>query len=366
MKTTCPVPGPRRSARLLQFFLFSYFLVATLAFSTEPLRVGLAGREPFAVGGKVPGGVVVDIWEKIAANNNWTFDFSSFSSIEEGLNAVADGRIDILAGSTPIKRSELAHVEFSQPYFRSGLQILVPDKQPTSELRLLGNLEELLHLEIFWIVTAGVVGLTIFVYWFEKKHNPDFPQGRKDGIAEAFYYVLTLALTGKSDYKGFSGVLGRFVMIVWILLGIITVAYVTSSITSAMTVEKLKGRIAGPQDLPGKTVVVVSNSDAEQALAQKGITLHKAPTFEDAVAALLAGKADALVDDVALVQTLDFKKPEVPVSTVGPVFSKVYFGFAFAIGNPLRLPFNRSLLQISENGDLAQILATYFGPDRQY
>lgn len=365
MQPTCPAHGLRPSARLLPFFLFGFCLISALAFSAEPLRIGVAGRDPFAGAGKVPQGVVVDIWEKIAADNNWTFEFFPFPSIEEGLNAVSSGRIDILAGSTPIKRSNLNGVEFSQPYFHSGLQILIPDKTGASTLRLLGNLEELLHLEIFWIVAICVVGLTIFVYWFERKHNPDFPKERKEGVAEAFYYVVTLALTGKSTYKGFPGVLGRFVMIVWILLGIITVAYVTSSITSAMTVEKLKGKISGPQDLPGKTVAVVKNSDAEQILAEKGITLIKAPTFEDAVAALLAGKADALVDDAAVVQSLDYKKPEVPVSTIGPVFSKVNFGFAFGIGSPLRLPFNQSLLKINENGDLAKILATYFGPGRQ-
>ena len=365
MKPTLLARSPRISAAPALFFVIGFCLLADMSFSAEPLRIGVAGREPFASGGKVPDGVVVDIWEKIAADNHWTFEYFPFSSIEEGLNAVSGGRIDILAGSTPIKRSNLERVEFSQPYFHSGLQILIPDKPRASTLRLLGNLEELLHLEIFWIVSACVIGLTVFVYWFERKHNPDFPKERKEGIAEAFYYVVTLALTGKSTYKGFPGVLGRFVMIVWILLGIITVAYVTSSITSAMTVEKLKSRIAGPQDLTGKTVAVVRNSDAAQFLAEKGITLIEAPTFEDAVAALLAGKADALVDDAAVVQSLDYKKPQVPVSTVGPVFSKVNFGFAFGIGSPLRLPFNQSLLRITENGDLASILATYFGPGRQ-
>lgn len=340
-------------------------LALTSFASAEPLRVGVAGREPFVSGNHPPEGIVVDLWEKIAAENSWSFKYVAVENTGAGLEAIASGSLDVLAGETPITRENLRRADFSQPYFHSGLQILVPDRPGSSAFRFFSDLAEMLRLEIFWFVASCVVLLTAFVFWFERRHNPDFPKEGKEGLAEAFYYVVTLALTGKSTYKGFPGVLGRVVMIVWIILGIVTVAYVTSSITSAMTVEKLKGKIAGPKDLPGHIVATPTGSEALVWLASHGISIHDSPGIEEAVAAMLAGDADAVVDDAAIVQTIDFKKPQIPVSTAGPIFSKVNLGFAFPVGSPLRIPFNEALARLEETGDLAKILTSYFGPDYQ-
>jgi hypothetical protein len=206
----------------LAFFLFT----ASLFASQQNLRVGVAGQPPFINLESVPSGAAVDIWEKIAADNEWNFDYTRFDTTENGLKAIVDGSVDILVGDTPINKKNLSQVEFSQPFFHSGLQIMIADYQKSMRSRLASDIKDLLKLEIFWVMLACIVILSTAVYLFERKHNPDFPAGRKEGIAEAFYYVVSLALTGKTAYKGFPGVLGRLVLIIWILLGIISVAYV--------------------------------------------------------------------------------------------------------------------------------------------
>ena len=80
-------------------------------------------------------------------------------------------------------------------------------------------MKDLATLEVFWILLAGVLILSSAVYFFERKHNPDFPKGRKEGVAEALYYVMAMTLTGKSVYKGFPGVLGRMVLMLWVFAG---------------------------------------------------------------------------------------------------------------------------------------------------
>lgn len=307
----------------------------------------------------------MEILEQVAAENKWTYDTVVFPDIESGLKAVCDGSIDILAGDIPVTHSGFFSVEFSHPYFHSGLQILVPEKTASSSLSFFTDLLDLVHLKMFWGILTVVLVLTLFVYWFERKHNPDFPKGRKDGLAEAFYYVVTLALTGKSAYKGFPGVLGRLVMIVWIILGIVVVAYVTSSITSAMTIEKLKGKIHGPGDLRDKCVAVVENSAAQGYMRENGIYQQPFPSLDEAVQFMLTGGADAVVDGAPQVQTIDFKQPNIPVKVAGPIFSRCTYGFAFPIGSPLRLPFNRALTALNENGSIERIFISYFGPDNQ-
>lgn len=343
-------------------FLTIFLFLCAVAHSAEPLRVALAGEEPFVIQGPPFSGVAVDVWEKIAAANSWTFVYTAYPTVDAAIQAVAEGKMDLVAGNVGITKDRLRQVEFSQPFFRSGLQIMVSEARPHSVARLGDDLLDLVRLSLFWYLIAAVLVFTVFVFLFERRHNPDFPKAKKEGLAEAFYYVVSLALTGKSTYKGFPGVLGRLVMVAWMILGIITVAYVTSSITSTMTLEKMGNRIAGPQDLPGKTVAVVSGSAAEHYLHQKGITVAPEKDLASAVEALLHRDAKAVVDDAPVLQSYDFSHPQLPITEVGPVFAPQNYGFALAIGSPHRIPLNQALIELGESNALAEIFHAYLGP----
>ena len=344
------------------FAALSIILFTTSLFAShQNLRVGVAGQPPFLNMESVPSGAAVDIWEKIAAENGWGFSYTRFDTVKNGLKAIADGSLDILVGDTPINKENLAQAEFSQPFFHSGLQILIADNQRTVRARLANDIKDLVKLEIFWIILACIVVLSTTVYLFERKHNPEFPTGRREGMAEAFYYVVTLALTGKSAYKGFPGVLGRMVLIIWILLGIISVAYVTSSITSAMTVEKLSNSVESLRDLNNKKIAIISDSTAEEYIKKIGIYEYPTKDIQDAVSALLAKKADAVVADAPVLQSFDFNNPRLPLRVVGRIFQVENYGFAMPIGSPLRMPLNRQLAKMQESREVHAILAGYFG-----
>lgn len=343
--------------------LFAAVLLATAAQAAQPLRVGLAGAEPMVSPGPPASGVAVDVWEKIAAANMLSFEYKTFSSVDAGIAAVGAGEIDVLVGDVAIEKSRLSQAEFSQPFFRSGFQIMISEARPHSVSRLGTDLLDLALTKVFWWAVALVVGFSFLVYFFERRHNPDFPKSRSEGLVEALYYVVTLALSGKSAYKGFPGILGRLVMVAWIILGIITVAYVTSSITSSMTLEKLGSRIAGPQDLPGKTVGVVEGSAAADYLRAKGITILPAPDLAGAVDDLLGHRSAAVVDAAPVLQSYDFNNPRLPITEVGPVFAPQNYGIALAVGSPLRILLNAALLDLEESGALREIFRRYFGDE---
>jgi ABC-type microcin C transport system permease subunit YejB len=98
---------------------------------------------------------------------------------------------------------------------------------------------------------------------------------------------MALTLSGKSVYKGFPSVLGRMVLLLLVLMGVITVAYVTSSITSAMPVERLSNSIESLRDLQNKTVSVISDSPAEEYVKNQGIEEIPAQDIQGAVNTLL-------------------------------------------------------------------------------
>lgn len=354
---------PRTFPLFLRGITAFAFLAFALPASAAPIRVAVAGEDPFVRSQDgVWTGLAIAIWEQAAAKNDWSFVYTGFPTQEEALRAVRSGAQDVLVGDVTITSELHKEVDFSQPFFRTGQQIMVLDSRPHTIGRLLNDLATWGHLKIFWYLAAGIAVFTLGVTLFERKHNPDFPKTWRDGLAEAFYYVISLALTGKSVYKGFPGLLGRLVLVFWMLLGVITVAYLTSSITSVMTMEKLESHIAGPQDLPGKRVGAVADTPAVTYLRNHDISFQLYPDMPGAVGALVRGQIDALVGDAPILQSYDFNHPKIPITEVGPIFSPLTYGFAMPIGSPVRVPLNRALLQLFESGALLELGQQYFGP----
>jgi polar amino acid transport system substrate-binding protein len=338
------------------------FLAGLLSASAVPLRVAVAGVEPFVMSTDgIWGGLTVDIWQKVAAMNNWDYQFIPYPDELSAVKAASRGEVDVVVAEVPISSEGVQLVDFSQPYFRAGLQIMVDGSRPHTLRRLLEDLDAWGHLKIFWGICGIVILLTIVVTLFERRHNPDFPKKWPDGLAEAFYYVISLALTGKSTYKGFPGVLGRLMLVVWMLFGIVTVAFLTSSITTAMTVEKLQSKINGPQDLPGHIVGAVKNGKAAAYLSRHHVDARLYSTLDEAVAALLRGEVRAVVGSAPLLQYFDASHPKLPITEVGPVFSPYNYGFALTPGSTLRQPLNAALLRLQESGVMFELGQKYFG-----
>lgn len=328
----------------------------------ESLKVGVALSPPFTMQQDgIWTGHTIELWEKIAEMNKWSFRYVAYPSVEEAVAAVTKGDCDVLVGDTSITSKRMSSMDFSQPFFRSGLQIMVEQDRSHTFGHLFRRLLDLGHLRILWIAAAVVVIFTVLVTLFERRHNPEFPKAWHDGLAEAFYNVISLTLTGKSVYKGFPGVLGRLVMVVWMLLGLFVVAFVTSTITTRMTIEQLQDQINGPADLPGKTIAVLNGTIAVDYARNNGIQYLIYDSMDAAVGALIRGEVEAVVSDAPILQYYDNQHPKISITEVGPIFDPHNYGFTLPKNSPLLLPINEALLSILESGYLQALGKRYFG-----
>ncbi len=329
------------------------------------LRVALAGSAPFVVHEKdgVPAGFAVGLWESVAAANGWRFTYRDFSTTEAALAAVAAGHCDVLVGNTSITSERERQVEFSQPFYRAGLQVMV--SEPRGQLlRMLGGLAEPQHMIVLGVIALGVLIATVAVEAFERRHNPDFPATRPAGLAESFYYIMGL-VTGKSAYKGFPGPLGRLVLVGWMVASLFVVSYVTSMLTTAMTVDTLRGHIHGPDDLANHTIGLIGGSESENYARRRNLDYVAYPTMAEAVADLVKGRVPCVLGDSPVLQYYDYTNPRLSIHEVGPVFQAVNYGFAVPIDSALREPINLALLHMAENGDFDPLGRAYFGESYQ-
>jgi len=331
-----------------------------------PLRVALAGSPPFVMTAKdgAPAGFTVELWQSIAATNGWSgATFRKFDTMDAALDAITRGECDVLVGNTSITSEREKRVEFTQPYYRAGLQIMVAEQR--------GHLAQFFerlcapeHLHVLGSVFIGVLIATVVIAAFERRHNPDFPKTRGAGLAESFYYVMGLVL-GKSSYKGFSGVLGRLVLVGWMVASLFVVVYVQGVFTSSMTADILQGHIHGPEDLPNKMIGLIGGSQSETYARDRNLDYAAYPGIEAAIADLVKNKVQCVIGDAPVLQYYDYTHPRVPIHEVGPVFQPVNYGFAVPQSSPLREPINLELLHLFEVGYFEKLGAQYFGESYQ-
>jgi ABC-type amino acid transport substrate-binding protein len=148
------------------------------------------------------------------------------------------------------------------------------------------------------------------------------------------------------------------------LLSIVLVSLLTASFTTTLTVNQLKGDINGPGDLPGREVATIKESTSETWLNNKGAKVQVFDSVTECIAALKAGKVQAVVYDAPLLQYAANKSGDDKLQMVGPVFERQNYAFALQDGSPLRERVNRALLSLTEKGVGTELRKKWFGADQ--
>jgi polar amino acid transport system substrate-binding protein len=259
-------------------------------------------------------------------------------------------------------------IDFSQPFYESGLQVLVSGGSGSfvdNLIPLLANLFNLELIAMFLLLIGTMFVISYLVWHYEHPVNEDqWPPDRRRGLWESFWWTVSTLLVGGADNKGPVGVGGRIVAIVWMLLSIVLVSLLTASFTTTLTINTLRGDINGPGDLPGRKVATVKGSTAEIWLSTKGAKVQPQPSVSDCIAALRQGSVQAVVFDAPVLQYESAKAQDSKLQMVGPVFERQNYAFALQQDSPLRERMNQGLLTLHERGVGSELRIKYFGADQ--
>ena len=298
-----------------------------------------------------------------SATADLDFEFYTVETVTEQLDAVASGEADggIAAISITQEREEV--IDFTFSYFdcwpghsRLGCKLVGATHSSNHQPGFLVRLLELFGLLLVVIVAAGHV-----IWLLERNRNEDFPIGYLAGVWQGIWWAaVTVTTVGYGD-KTPRGLTGRIFGLLWMFAGLFIIASFTAGVTSRLTVQQIQGVINGPQDLPGKIVVTVEGSTADEWLTA---TAHSAPYgrhVDEAYDLLDRGSVQAVVYDYPVLRYYALNFGEGRVQVVGAPFNEEDYGIAFPADSPLREEINRALLQLREDGTYDQIYAKWFG-----
>ncbi len=337
-------------------------LWAAPARAADKLKVVIKPIEPFVFerNGQ-PVGFSIDLWDRIARDLNLEYEFVRVKTVPEMLEALRSKKADIAVGALSITAEREQTIDFSYPFYESGLQILVGAQGPASTWALVKNFLTPQLLQMVAIFLAALLATSHVLWLLERRRNPEsFPPVYRHGIGESLWWSISILISGGCENKTPVGTPGRLVAIIWMLAGILLVSYVTASVTTAMTVNSLTSDISGPGDLPGQTVGTVKGSTAAGYLADHRVDMREAGSIDEAYDMLAHHKVAAVVYDAPVLQYHVASVGRAHEKVVGRLFQRQNYGFGLQEGSALRKPINEALLHLKETGTFDELQKKWF------
>jgi polar amino acid transport system substrate-binding protein len=333
--------------------------------SPVPIKAGVYIAPPFVMkSGDSYTGYTWELWQQIARSLQLEYDVRSVATVPELLQLVRDKQIDIAVANLTITASRFEQMDFSQPYFDAGLRIMIDEHRHSGLSSLITGLRDSGHLRVYAWIAVLMVAATVILTLIDRRWHPEFPEKWREGFAESFYHVMSVATSGSTSHRNLLGWGGRILGALWLACGVATFAYITSSITSVMTVSTIVHQINSFSDLRGKRVGVLAGSVGEAYCRQAMLDVQSFETMEQMVSALLRGEVSALVRDAPVLEWYDNAHPELPITEVGPVFQPEKYGFALPTRSDLTRRVSEAILTLKENGTLDNLRTKYFGTTR--
>ncbi len=327
-----------------------------------PLRVGVRPVAPFVIEGQDEQwrGLAVELWQQIAARTNRQTEWRAYDSVENLLAAVERGEVDVAVGALSVTRARERVVDFTHPFYITGLGIAVKAK-PTGWWATVRALVSIEFLEAVGGLMLVILLFGFLIWFFERKKNPEqFERGWK-GVGSGFWLsAVTMTTVGYGD-KAPVSTGGRIVSFIWMFLALIIISGFTAAIASSLTVNQLGSTVQSADDLPRHRVGALAGSSTIDYLQQENIRHKTYATLTEAVNALAEDDLDAVVYDEALLRHYINTREETDLRILPDRLSLQYYGFALAEGSPLRESLNLALLDLTQNDAWEDLEKKYLG-----
>lgn len=326
------------------------------------VKVGIYVSSPFVIAARERyEGMAIELWEAVSAKLNFRTDYVAYPTFQKLIDATQSGQVDAAVTNLTITRSRAELIAFTQPWYDGGLRIMVKADGSGGFTALLSGLLDAGHIHVYACLFAIILAATIAITLFDRKFDPDFPRRWREGTAESFFHVISIATVGRTTRKNLFGWLGRVWQAIWLLVGVGVIAYITSSITSVMTAVTLEREIHSFEDLQGRTVGVFTGSVAENFVNDLGISSRSYPNLTAAVEAANEGEVDAIIGDAPVLEHFAYTAPEENMIVVGKIFHPDKTGFAFPLNSDLTNPATLQILELIEDGTVERLRKRFFG-----
>ncbi|KAK4858657.1 hypothetical protein QYF36_020040 [Acer negundo] len=280
------------------------------------------------------------------------------------INGVYNKTYDAVVGDITILASRSKLVEFTQPYAESGLSMIVPAKSEESAWMFMRPFTWKM-----WVVTGVILIYTMLIVWLlEHKQNPDFNGPWQNQICTALWFTFSSLFFAHRE-RIYSN-LTRVVVVVWLFVVLILNSSYTASLSSMLTVQRLKPNVTDIEWLKKNDLKVGCDGDSFVRKYLEDVIEFRSENILN-------------VDSEYKYQG-EFKNNSIAAAFLELPYEKVFInqyckgytattptyrfgglGFVFQKGSPIAADFSEAILKLSENGVLRSLEERWFAPSAE-
>ncbi len=329
----------------------------------ELLRVGIKQAVPFSIRDEdgTWSGISVELWREVAKDLGYRYEFVELP-LEELLTSVEVGDVDVALGAITATADREQRMDFTHPYFNSGLGIAVSLEQHVGWSAVVGRLASTTFLKI----VAGIIGLLVvtghLIYLLERHTNQEhFDESPMKGTWNGIWWAaVTMTTVGYGDRVP-KTVGGRLIAMIWMFSAIGIIAITTATVTSTLTLAKLESKVRGPSDLRDVRVSTVADATSADYMTRKGLPFIKRDTLEACLKVLKLGAIDAVVYDAPILRYQCLHNFPSELEVLPTIFEKQDYAFALPEKSHLREPINRAILERTGTSVWMETIQRYLG-----
>lgn len=330
----------------------------------QTLTVSTVTRPPFSfVENGTDTGFSIELLGMIADTLGWDYQINRVDLFSSMLNTVSDGTADLAIANISITAAREGIMDYSQPIFEAGLQIMIPSDGSNSpslwNAVLSTDLLMAIAIAFVLLLAGGMV-----MWWFERRAQPYFDRPMSEAWFPSFWWALNLVVNGGFEERVPRTLFGRLFGVLLVVSSLFIVSVFVAKITAVMTVEAINGSVNSINDLYRQRVATIEGSTAAQYLNNRDIVYRAYSGLEPLLADFESGKIEAVVFDAPILSYYASHEGRDIASMAGPIFRRENYGIIFPTGSPLVEDTNQALLALRENGDYDALYTKWFGARR--
>ena len=261
--------------------------------------------------------------------------FKEYRNVPEMLAAVADGSANAAIAAITVTSDREETVDFTQPYFESGLGVAVPADKEIEWLSILRGIFTPRFFEAVGVL-IGIAGLVGSLIWFLERHHTEHYSKDAMGVGTGLWWAASAMTQAAAADKAPATLWGCLLGMLWMIASIIIIASFTAGVTSQLAVKRLELAVRSSADLAIVRTGTVNATSALGYLQSQHIAARRYATVAEGLQALKAGKLDAFVYDRPILEWNRRKDFVDDVTVLDKMFARENYAIAVPENSPLR------------------------------
>ncbi|XP_058092688.1 glutamate receptor 2.5-like [Magnolia sinica] len=292
------------------------------------------------------------VWKNL--NNNIDYEFIPFEGpYDTMVEQVYHKTFDAVVGDTSIVAKRCQLVEFSRPYTETGSRMVVLEKQEEGKAWIFVEP----FTKTLWALTGAIFLYNGIIVWYMERADDEEERSYFNHIGSLIWLSFTTLFPINGERLRSN--LSRMAMVVWLFVALILTQSYTASLTSMLTVQRLRPSVVDADSLlKGREKVGCDVGSFMSKYLEEvvGFGAGCVDTFksDEYAQALSNGTIKAAFLEIPSIQLFLDENPK-GYTVTGPTYEIGGFAFVFPKGSKLAEEVSDEILRLRENGTLRRL-----------